>query len=139
MRTRQLRRKLNVGEYSFDIQIDRQILMETFKAHPKLWEVMSNASEEKADISKIKSIDEVSELLEQNDIIEEEKPLFCKDALAKMAVSAGSDVDVDKFIEYCEDNYCDEEVYDKVFEFALLGFTVGKGEEKKPKLKVQLN
>lgn len=135
---RQLIRKLTVGDYSFDIQINRQLVLDAFKRHQKLWKIISESAKDGDTEVKIDDIDEFSKLLDKNDAMESEIPAFCEDLLPKMVALAGGDINASEFFAYCDDNGVLEEVNAKLLEFAMLGFSVGRSEKKAPKLTVKL-
>lgn len=135
---RQLIRKLTVGDYSFDIQINRQLVLDAFKRHPQLWKIISEGVKEGDAEVKIDDIDEFSKLLDKNDAMESEIPAFCEDLLPRMVALAGGELNSSEFFAYCDNNGVLEEVNAKLLEFAMLGFSAGRSEKKTPKLKVTL-
>lgn len=136
-RQRELIRTLNVGKYSFDIKVNRQIALDAFKKYPNFWKAIAAISKNGISETDIEDVNTVSELLENNDIIADEKPDFAKYVLQKMVEAADANVDTNEFISYCIDNDVEDVVFEKIVEFALMGFTGGKG-AKKPKVKVTL-
>ena len=135
---RQLIRKLTVGDYSFDIQINRQLVLDAFKRHQKLWKIISESAKEGDAEVKIDDIDEFSKLLDKNDAMESKIPAFCEDWLRRMGALAGGELNSSEFFAYWDDNGVLEEVNAKLLEFAMLGFSAGRSEKKTPKLKVTL-
>lgn len=134
---RELIRTLNVGKYSFDIKVNRQMALDAFKHNEKFWNVIANLSKRGVDVENIGDIDKVAEILEENDILDSEKPKFVEFILPKMIEASGADVDYNEFIDYCKEQEVDDIVNDKIVEFAMLGFTEGKS-VKTPKVKVVL-
>lgn len=139
---RTLKKACSVGEYTFDVAINRQIVLDAFVKFPKLWELITKAGKNKdaiADPDKIiGDIDALARLLEDNDALEELIPAFVRYILPKMVDAAESELDCDEFLDYCERMDCDDEFNAAIFDFAMLGFTDGRS-VKKPKVKVSLN
>lgn len=132
---RELVKKMYVGDYTFDIKTNRQIVLDAFKKYPKFWEIINNA--QKLDVNNIDDIGVFENLLDANDEMEKDKPAFCEYLLPIMIKLAGENIDVNEFWSYCKENEVEDIVYDKILEFSMLGFTNDKG-EKKPKVKVNL-
>lgn len=139
---RTLKKACSVGEYTFDVAINRQIVLDAFVKFPKLWKLITKAGKNKdaiADPDKIiGDIDALARLLEENDALEELIPAFVRYILPKMVEAAESELDCDEFLDYCERMDCDDEFNAAIFDFAMLGFTDGRS-VKKPKVKVSLN
>lgn len=133
---RELIRECNVGEYSFDILVNRNIVLEAFKKHPVLWKaLMDQTKKGKKNVEDLEDIETMIEILEMNDALAEEIPAFVADILPDMIKAADSDVDANEFLNYCAENEVDDIVNDEIYQFALLGFIEGKS-AKKPKVKV---
>ena len=133
---RELIRECNVGEYSFDILVNRNIVLEAFKKHPALWKaLMDQTKKGKKNVEDLEDIETMIEILEMNDALAEERPAFVADILPDMIKAADSDVDANEFLNYCVENEVDDIVNDEIYQFALLGFIEGKS-AKKPKVKV---
>lgn len=122
-------------KYDFDVIVNRQIVLDAFKKNKKFWEVLTKVSKEGYSDGFVDDIDKFAKLVEENDIIEQEKPKFVECILPKMVELAGSNVDALEFLDFCKENEVEDTIYDKIVEFAMLGFTGGKS-VKKPKLKV---
>lgn len=136
---RELVRRFTVGEYSFDMKINRQLALDAFKVNKKFWHLITSNADKGLDVEKsMADIDTFAKLLEQNDEMDELRPAFCEYILPRMTELAGETVDTNAFFEYCEENGVLDEVYSKILEFAMLGFSVGRSEQKKPKVKVTL-
>ena len=134
---RELVRRCSVGEYDFDIIVNRNIVADAFQKHPKLWKILAEKSKRgRFDIENIDDIETLLEFLEENDAVAEEIPLFVQDILPAMIKAADSKVDATEFLEYCYANDVDEIVNDEIYKFALMGFTAGRG-VKTPKVKVE--
>lgn len=133
---RELIRECNVGEYSFDILVNRNIVLEAFKKHPVLWKaLMDQTKKGKKNVEDLEDIETMIEILEMNDALAEEIPAFVADILPDMIKAADSNVDANEFLNYCAENEVDDIVNDEIYQFALLGFIEGKS-AKKPKVKV---
>jgi len=139
---RTLKKACSVGEYTFDVAINRQIVLDAFVKFPELWKLITKAGKDKDAIANpdkiIDDIDALARLMGENDALEELIPAFVRYILPKMVEVAESELDCDEFLDYCERMECDDEFNSAIFDFAMLGFTDGKS-EKKPKVKVSLN
>ena len=127
----------SVGEYDFDVAINRQIVLDGFKQFPNLWKVVARNSKYGVNADSLEDISALSDLLEANDIIEEVTPKYVAYVLPKMLELAGEKVDLDAFYKYIVDNDVDDEFNDAIFQFAMLGFTADRS-EKKAKVKMSL-
>lgn len=127
----------SVGEYDFDVAINRQIVLDGFKQFPNLWKVVARNSKYGVNAYSLEDISALSDLLEANDIIEEVTPKYVAYVLPKMLELAGEKVDLDAFYKYIVDNEVDDEFNDAIFQFAMLGFTADRS-EKKAKVKMSL-
>ena len=125
----------SVGEYDFDVAINRQIVLDGFKQFPSLWKVV--ARKYSGNVDALEDISAFTDLLEANDIIEEVTPKYVAYVLPKMLELAGEKVDLDAFYKYIVDNEVDDEFNDAIFQFAMLGFTDDRS-EKKAKVKMSL-
>lgn len=136
---RKLIKRCTVGKYSFDVAINRQIVLEGFKKFPSLWKAVTKAAPAGKDGVDTGDIEALAEIMETNDILLDEMPKFVAFLLPKMIGEADNEaeVDCDEFLEYCRDNEVDDEFNTAMFEFAMLGFTDGRS-EKKPKVKMSL-
>lgn len=121
----------SVGEYDFDIAINRQITLDGLKKFPKLWKAMMKGAKVSPNVENMEDITAIADLLEMNDILEEELPKFTVYVLPKMVELAGGEpFDYDKFREYLVENEVDGDFDQKIYEFAMLGFTGDKSEKK---------
>ena len=127
----------SVGEYDFDVAINRQIVLDGFKQFPNLWKVVARNSKYSGNVDALEDISAFTDLLEANDIIEEVTPKYVAYVLPKMLELAGEKVDLDAFYKYIVDNEVDDEFNDAIFQFAMLGFTDDRS-EKKAKVKMSL-
>lgn len=121
---------VSVGDYEFDIAINRQIILDGFKSFPKLWTVITKSAKYKLDVDKIEDISALEDLFDANDIIEYTMPQFVSYVFPKMVELAGTELDCDKFLAYIKENGVSGEFNQAIFEFAMLGFTGDKSEEK---------
>lgn len=121
---------VSVGDYEFDIAINRQIILDGFKSFPKLWTVITKSAKYKLDADKIEDISALEDLFDANDIIEYTMPQFVAYVFPKMVELAGTELDCDKFLAYIKENGVSGEFNQAIFEFAMLGFTGDKSEEK---------
>lgn len=121
---------VSVGDYEFDIAINRQIILDGFKHFPKLWTVITKSAKYKLDADKIEDISALEDLFDANDIIEYTMPQFIGYVFPKMVELAGTELDCDKFLAYIKENGVSGEFNQAIFEFAMLGFTGDKSEEK---------
>lgn len=127
----------SVGEYDFDVAINRQIVLDGFKQFPRLWKVVARNSKYSVNVDALEDISAFTDLLEANDIIEEVTPKYVAYVLPKMLELAGEKVDLDAFYKYIVDNEVDDEFNDAIFQFAMLGFTADRS-EKRAKVKMSL-
>lgn len=127
----------SVGEYDFDVAINRQIVLDGFKQFPSLWKVVARNSKYAVNADALEDISAFTDLLEANDIIEEVTPKYVAYVLPKMLELAGEKVDLDAFYKYIVDNEVDDEFNDAIFQFAMLGFTDDRS-EKRAKVKMSL-
>ena len=127
----------SVGEYDFDVAINRQIVLDGFKQFPNLWKVVARNSKYSGNVEALEDISAFTDLVEANDIIEEVTPKYVAYVLPKMLELAGEKVDLDAFYKYIVDNEVDDEFNDAIFQFAMLGFTDDRS-EKKAKVKMSL-
>lgn len=134
---RQLIKKCTVGEYTFDVVTNRQIVLDGFKEFPKLWETVIKSKDVSKNGDFASDIYAFEETLNKNDYLVNSIADYVAFVLPKMVEEAGSTLDCAKFLEYCRENDVDEEFNNAIFEFAMMGFTDGRG-EKKPKVKVVL-
>lgn len=133
---RELIRACNVGKYSFDILVNRNIVLEAFKKHPVLWKALMDQNKKgRRKLEDLEDVETMIEFLEMNDALAEEIRAFVADILPDMIKAADSDVDAKEFLEYCVENEVDDIVNDEIYQFALLGFIEGKS-AKNPKVKV---
>ena len=121
---------VSVGDYEFDIAINRQIILDGFKSFPELWTVITKSAKYKLDVDKIEDISALEDLFDANDIIEYTMPQFVGYVFPKMVELAGTELDCDKFLAYIKENGVSGEFNQAIFEFAMLGFTGDKSEEK---------
>lgn len=127
----------SVGEYDFDVAINRQIVLDGFKKFPSLWKVVARNSKYSVNVDALEDISAFTDLLEANDIIEEVTPKYVAYVLPKMLELAGEKIDLDAFHKYIVDNEVDDEFNDAIFQFAMLGFTADRS-EKRAKVKMSL-
>lgn len=127
----------SVGEYDFDVAINRQIVLDGFKQFPRLWKVVVRNSKYGGNVDALEDISALTDLLAANDIIEEVTPKYVAYVLPKMLELAGEKVDLDAFYKYIVDNEVDDEFNDAIFQFAMLGFTADRS-EKRAKVKMSL-
>lgn len=127
----------SVGEYDFDVAINRQIVLDGFKQFPRLWKVVARNSKYGGNVDALEDISALTDLLEANDIIEEVTPKYVAYVLPKMLELAGEKVDLDAFYKYIVDNEVDDEFNDAIFQFAMLGFTADRS-VKRAKVKMSL-
>lgn len=127
----------SVGEYDFDVAINRQIVLDGFKQFPILWKVVARNSKYSVNVDALEDISAFTDLLEANDIIEEVTPKYVAYVLPKMLELAGEKIDLDAFHKYIVDNEVDDEFNDAIFQFAMLGFTADRS-EKRAKVKMSL-
>lgn len=80
----------SVGEYDFDVAINRQIVLDGFKQFPNLWKVVARNSKYSGNVDALEDISAFTDLVEANDIIEEVTPKYvayvlpkCLNSLAK--------------------------------------------------------
>ena len=74
----------SVGEYDFDVAINRQIVLDGFKQFPNLWKVVAHNSKYSGNVDSLEDISAFTDLLEANDIIEEVTPKYVAYVLPKM-------------------------------------------------------
>ena len=117
----------SVGEYDFDVAINRQIVLDGFKQFPSLWRVVARNSKYGGNVDALEDISALTDLLEANDIIEEVTPKYVAYVLPKMLELAGENVD----------NEVDDEFNGTIFQFAMLGFIADRS-EKRAKVKMSL-
>lgn len=142
-RLRELITHITVGEYSFDIKITKAILHDSLEKCDGIWEFMQQNQELKEeDLGKM-PVGEIMKKAEETDRFYECLDEFIADILPKMIAAAEESTGkqfngtIDEFLDYCDENDVLDDVEMKLFEFAMLGFTGGKGNtESKPKLKV---
>ena len=127
----------SVGEYDFDVAINRQIVLHGFKQFPNLWKVVARNSKYSGNVDALEDISAFTDLLEANDIIEEVTPKYVAYVLPKMLELAGEKIDLDAFYKYIVDNEVDDEFHYAIFQFAMLGFTDDRS-EKRAKVKMSL-
>ena len=127
----------SVGEYDFDVAINRQIVLDGFKQFPNLWKVVARNSKYSGNVDALEAISAFTDLLEANDIIEEVTPKYVAYVLPKMLELAGEKIDLDAFYKYIVDNEVDDEFNYAIFQFAMLGFTDDRS-EKRAKVKMSL-
>lgn len=127
----------SVGEYDFDVAINRQIVLDGFKQFPNLWKVVARNSKYSGNVDALEDISAFTDLLEANDIIEEVTPKYVAYVLPKMLELAGEKIDLDAFYKYIVDNEVDDEFNYAIFQFAMLGFIADRS-EKKAKVKMSL-
>lgn len=145
-RDRELRTTITVGEYSFDMKITRDILQNALSKSEGVWAYMQKQQEaENVDASKLSAKEFVQVAMEQEKFYEDLDD-FIADILPKMIEAAYEDKEsefkgtVDEFLDYCDDNGVLDDVELKIFQFAMLGFTGGRGNTTtEPKLKVIMN
>lgn len=127
----------SVGEYDFDVAINRQIVLDGFKQFPSLWKVVVRNSKYGGNVDALEDISAFTDLMDANDIIEEVTPKYVAYVLPKMLELAGEKIDLDAFHKYIVDNEVDDEFNDAIFQFAMLGFTADRS-EKRAKVKMSL-
>ena len=145
-RTRELRTRLTVGEYSFEIKITRDILQKALENSAGIWDYMQKQQgADDVDVSKLSAKEFVEVAMEQEKFYEDLDD-FIVDILPKMVDAAYEDRDsefkgtVEEFLDYCDDNGVLDDVEFKIFQFAMLGFTGGRGNSTtSPKLKVVID
>ena len=138
---RELVRKCNVGKYSFDIVVNREIVRKGFEKHPELLKIAMSSSKYKfKNIDDIDDVETILEILDKNDVVAEEMPKFVADILPDMIEAAKEKVDAKEFLDYCVKNEVDDIVIQELYGFALLGFTEGRSVKvRTPKVKVAFN
>lgn len=127
----------SVGEYDFDVAINRQIVLDGFKKFPSLWKVIARNSKYDGKFEALEDVSALSDLLEATDVIEEVTPKYVAYVLPKMLELAGENIDLDAFYKYIADNEVDEEFNNAIFQFAMLGFTADRS-IKRAKVKMSL-
>ena len=142
-RLRELRTKMTVGEYSFEMVVNRDILHKSLSNCEGIWEFMqSNQDVSEEDLGKL-SMAEIIKKADETDKFYESLDGFVLDILPRMIAEAEVNGEkmfngtVDEFLDYCDGGGVLDEVEMEVFKFAMLGFTSGRGNtDEKPKLKV---
>ena len=64
----------SVGEYDFDVAINRQIVLDGFKQFPALWKVVARNSKYGVNADSLEDISALSDLVAATAIIEEVTP-----------------------------------------------------------------
>ena len=135
---RELVRKCNVGKYSFDIVVNRDIARKGFEKNPKLFKILMDRAKASSKGVDEDDVETILQFIELNDAMSKDMPKFVADVLPEMIKAANEEVDAQEFIEYCIKNEVDDVVNQEIYSFALLGFIEGKS-VKKPKVKVAFN
>lgn len=149
MEQRRLITTISVGEYTFDIAVNRDIAYTAFKAYPSVWKMISkslnSASKNGNEVGEFDftDIDSVYELSAFND----DRVEFIEYILPKMVALCKDLNDVQDsvkfsqdFMAYCDENFVKDEVVNEIYGFVVTGFFGAEGNQKeikKPKLKVK--
>ena len=133
---------VTVGEYTFDVSVDRNIVCDAFEKYPDLMEFLfKNANvngENEVVVNAIRNKN-LAMLLDSTDQIKELVFYALPKMLKKADDFRGTDnaSRVDELVKYIEDNEVDTEFSTAMFEFICLGFTPDTN-ERKPKVKFQM-
>lgn len=130
-----LKKHISVGEYEFDVAVDRNITVDVFEHFPDLMEYLLN-NQDSQDGNQIvinaikgKTLGKLLDSTEQiKDLVKYAFPFLLAKANKEMADKA------DEIIDYIYENEVEEEFSNALFEFICLGFT-NDTNEKKPKVK----
>lgn len=136
----EFRKHCTVGEYSFDLCVNRDVVLDTLRVNEKFWTAMNKATKDKKGVEDVDldDINEVIKIMAINDEMEEETPAVVSYILPKMLALADDETNPDELIKYCEENEVDDLFFEEVIKFMMLGFTKGKA-EKKPKVNVNFS
>lgn len=145
-RIRELRTRITVGEYSFEMKITRDILQNALSKSDGIWNYMKKQQDASdVDVDKLSAKEFVEVAMEQEKFYED-LDVFIADILPKMIEAAYEDKEsefkgtVDEFLDYCDENGVLDDVELKIFQFTMLGFTNGRGNmTATPKLKVVMD
>ena len=127
-----LRKHISVGDYKFNVGVDRDIVVDCFEQFPSLVEfLLKQANGDNADIivNAVKSKN-LRQVLETNEQIAD----FVRFALPKMLKKAEDESDAEEILNYIYENEVDEVFNSEMFKFICSGFTPD-ATEKKPKVK----
>lgn len=130
-----LKKHIEIGEKSFDVSVDRDIVAEVLEAFPEQFEFLKELGDKngigKSDTIGLAKAHKLKDWLSFKDKI---KDVSCF-ALPFMLKKAGeTSLTSDEIISYVEENEVDE-FYSVIWEIVLMGFTIG-GEERKAKVKL---
>ena len=133
-----LTKHISVGDYEFDVGVDRHITVDVFEHFPDLMEYLlenKTADENKIVITAIKE-KTLGKLLDSTEQIQELVKYAFPALLAKADKEKGTDnaSKADEIIAYIYDNEVETEFSNALFEFICLGFT-NDTNERKPKVK----
>lgn len=136
-----LRKTITVGEYSFDVAVDRHIVAESFEKFPKLFEFLFKYSTNVNDADffinavKNKQLDVALNIeSEIADFVAYAFPLMLKKADTESVPQTNNAKKCDEILKYIVDNEVDEQFNSAIFEMINSVFTQGIT-EKKPKVK----
>lgn len=130
-----LKKHISVGEYEFDVGINRELVADAFEAFPDLIEILlTNSGGNETDMI-LKAVKEkkLHQMLDANAQIEE----FVKFCFPKMLEMVGDDSSPDEIIAYIYENEADEIFNSEMFKFICSGFTPDTA-ERKPKVKFKM-
>ncbi len=138
-------KECKIGEKEFNLAIHRDLAVEILAKFPKYWEIATKHE----NLIKIKedgtydikhqelNIKKLGELMEAENEISEMLPKIMDYAIPKMLKLAQCEMGYQEILDYCVDNYAEDEFFAKSMEFIMLGFTKGKT-AKVPKVKIQM-
>lgn len=128
---KELIKKVEIGEYNFDIKINRDIALTVAEKEPEFFEKLFSNSNRDTKIN-FKNVGKLRELFEMNDFISINSARIVNVALPLMLVN--EKLNAKEIIKYVSDNDADEIFNNAMVEFILMGFTNNEL-DKKPKVK----
>lgn len=136
-----LLKHIEVGDYTFDVALNRDIIADSFESFPDLMDFLLSADKGKADVvSKAIREKKVRQVLSMNDDIEK----FVKFAFPRMLEAADKEKGTsnaekaEEILNYISENDVDTEFNAAMFKFICSGFTPETA-GKKPKVKFNMN
>lgn len=128
---KELIKKVEIGEYNFDIKINRDIALTVAEKEPEFFEKLFSNSNRDTKIN-FKNVGKLRELFEMNDFISINSARIVNVALPLMLIN--EKLNAKEIIKYVSDNDADEIFNNAMVEFILMGFTNNEL-DKKPKVK----
>lgn len=144
---------LRVGNYEFELLVNRRIALDVLSSNDELSKIIMNSGS-KVDKKTIKQFQETGEISDEQaqELVNSSNinplrmsylyTLSAPKAFIEMAKNSGNSYTIEQlteFLKFIRDNDLEMEFSNIVMDFLMMGFTLDKENQEKPKIKMTLS